>query len=217
LHRLLSSLGWSGMSEDLDQQDEITTEALLRDLKNIREDRCASCGVGLCGHEALMSLTMGFKNAPRCWTCLADALGHDKEALRDRMASFIASRTCYSEGWVWANQEEGFGPEERPCCLWPAPSVGKENLSPAEEFMDALGIPAPTIEANHNVEWDADGMACGDLVFELRIRMQALEKGEIFRVRATDPGAQKDLPSWCRMTGNSLLASHHPIYLIQKC
>ena len=95
------------MSEDLDPQDEITAEILLHDLKNIRGSRCNGCGASICGHEALMSLTMGFKNAPRCWQCLANDLEHSREALRDRMASFITSRSCYNEGWLWANREEG--------------------------------------------------------------------------------------------------------------
>jgi tRNA 2-thiouridine synthesizing protein A len=204
------------MNETLDPQDEITTEALLRDLKSIREDNCTSCGGVICGHEALMSLTMGFKNAPRCWRCLAEALGHGKEALRDRMASFIASRTCYNEGWLWANQEEGFGPGERPRCLWPVEPIDKESLTPTPESWDGNGIPLSTVVADYAAEWDAGGMACGDLVFELRIRIQALETGQTFKVRATDPGAEKDLPSWCRMTGNILLAAHPPIYLIRK-
>ena len=67
------------MNEILDEQDEITTEALLCDLKKIRENSCANCNRTICAHEALMSLTMGFKNEPRCWHCLADALGHGKK------------------------------------------------------------------------------------------------------------------------------------------
>ena len=200
----------------MDPQDEITTEALLIDLKNIQQNSCAGCGGSICNHEALMSLTMGFKNAPRCWTCLADALGHGKEALRDRMASFIVSRACYNEGWLWANKEEGFKPEERPACLWPAAPVDEGTPLPATESLDGSEVPASTIDAHYDADWDAGGMACGDLVFELRIRIQALETGQTFKVRATDPGAQKDLPSWCRMTGNNLLAAHHPIYLIRK-
>jgi TusA-related sulfurtransferase len=204
------------MSEPLDEQDEITTEVLLHDLKNIQKNSCADCGEGICGHEALMSLTMGFKNAPRCWRCLAEALGHGKEALRDRMASFIASRLCYNEGWLWANQEEGIGPGERPHCLWPENPIGEGSPSPVLESCDSDGISLSTIDANYAAEWDAGGMACGDLVFELRIRIKALEQGQTFKVLATDPGAKKDLPSWCRMTGNALLAAHHPIYLIRK-
>ena len=204
------------MSDILDSQDEITTEALLHDLKVIREKRCRNCGRVICGHEALMSLTMGFKNAPRCWNCLADALGHGKEALRDRMASFIASRECYSEGWLWANQAEGFGPGDPPRCLWPEQSIVQEDPPSELESGEDNAIPLTVMNGDCNAEWDAGNMACGELVFELRMKIQALRKGQIFKVRATDAGAEKDLPSWCRMTGNTLLASQHPIYLIRK-
>jgi tRNA 2-thiouridine synthesizing protein A len=204
------------MSEILDEQDEITTEALLCDLKRISENSCVSCSRAICAHEALMSLTMGFKNEPRCWHCLADALGHSKEALRDRMATFIKSRLCYNEGWLWANQEEGIGPEEHPRCLWPEHPAIEESLTPLTESYDENIISASAIDATYAVEWDAGGMACGDLVLELRNRLQPLDHGQIFKVLATDPGSEKDLPSWCRMTGNALLAAQHPIYLIRK-
>jgi TusA-related sulfurtransferase len=204
------------MSEDLDPRDEITTEALLRDLKNIRQNRCTSCGGAICGHEALMSLTMGFKNAPRCWHCLADALGHGRETLRDRLSSFIASRSCYNEGWLWANEEEGVDPGALPGCLWPEHLAGNAKQCQAPEPVSGNGIPLSTIDRNYAAEWDAGGMACGDLVLELRLRLQSLKPGQNFKVLATDPGAKKDLPSWSRMTGNTLLAAHHPIYLIQK-
>jgi tRNA 2-thiouridine synthesizing protein A len=204
------------MSEELDPQDEITTEALLRDLQNIRQNRCTNCGGAICGHEALMSLTMGFKNAPRCWHCLANDLEHSREALRDRMASFIASRSCYSEGWLWANREEGVEPGALPGCLWPSHSGGGCKRLHEAPAANRNELRISEIDRNHDAEWDAGSMACGDLVLELRIRLQALKPGQIFRVLATDAGAEKDLPSWCRMTGNALLAAHHPIYLIQK-
>jgi len=204
------------MNEDLDQQDEITTEVLLQDLKNICENGCARCEGKICGHEALMSLIMGFKTAPRCWPCLAEGLGYGKEALRDRMASLIASRACYNEGWLWANQQEGIGPGGRPSCLWPADQIGEESSPSTVESGDENETPFSKIDADYDAEWDAGDMACGDLVFELRIQIQTLRQGQIFKVRATDPGAKKDLPSWCRITGNNLLAVDHPIYLIRK-
>jgi tRNA 2-thiouridine synthesizing protein A len=36
--------------------------------------------------------------------------------------------------------------------------------------------------------------------------MKRLESGAILEVRSTDPGVREDLPAWCRMTGNTLLA-----------
>jgi len=61
---------------------------------------------------------------------------------------------------------------------------------------------------NHDLEWHAGDLACGDLVLELRRRVRAAP-GQIFKVTALDPGAPADLPAWCRMTGHHLL-QHDP-------
>ena len=66
------------------------------------------------------------------------------------------------------------------------------------------------------VEWDAGDMGCGELVLELRARMRALERGHTLRLIARDPGAPADLPAWCRLTGHTLLAADHPVYLIRR-
>ena len=65
-------------------------------------------------------------------------------------------------------------------------------------------------------DWDAGDMGCGELVFELRLRMRALAPGQVLRLTANDPGAREDLPAWCSMTGHGLLAARHPLYFIQR-
>ena len=57
----------------------------------------------------------------------------------------------------------------------------------------------------HDVEWNAGQLGCGDLVLELRIRMRAAP-GKLFKVIALDAGAPADIPAWCKMTHNPLLA-----------
>jgi tRNA 2-thiouridine synthesizing protein A len=203
------------MRNETETQDEIDVTSLLADLKVMREDRCSGCGAAVCGHEALMSLTMGFKGSPRCWQCLAAALAHEKESLRDRLFALITHRDCYNQGWVWANREEGLEPEQLPDCLWPGLAVaGSKEESPFSGTRSEN--PAVDPDPHCSAEWDAGGMGCGDLVLELRIRLQSLEPGQILKVLATDSGAIEDLPAWCRMTGNSLVASRHPVYLIRK-
>jgi len=65
-------------------------------------------------------------------------------------------------------------------------------------------------------EWDADDMGCGELVLELRFRLDSLKPGQIMKLTARDPGAPADIPAWCRMTGNPLVGGHPPVYLIQR-
>lgn len=67
-----------------------------------------------------------------------------------------------------------------------------------------------------DAEWDAGDMGCGDLVLELRARVEALVAGRVLRLTARDPGAPADIPAWCRMTGHALVSAQHPIYLIRR-
>jgi tRNA 2-thiouridine synthesizing protein A len=64
--------------------------------------------------------------------------------------------------------------------------------------------------------WDAGGMGCGELVFELMVRLRALAPRQILKLTATDPGAPHDLPAWCRMTGNRLVRAEPPHYFIER-
>ena len=68
----------------------------------------------------------------------------------------------------------------------------------------------------HDAEWDAGNVACGDLLVQLRLRMQDMPGGHVLRLVALDPGAREDLPAWCRLTGHALLAADHPVYLIRR-
>lgn len=67
-----------------------------------------------------------------------------------------------------------------------------------------------------DAEWDAGDMGCGDLVLELRARIEPLAPGRVLKLTARDPGAPADIPAWCRMTGHALLSEQHPIYLIRR-
>jgi len=53
--------------------------------------------------------------------------------------------------------------------------------------------------------WDAGDLGCGPLVLELRKRLRKMP-GRVLKVTALDPGAPIDLPAWCRLTSNQLVA-----------
>ncbi len=63
-------------------------------------------------------------------------------------------------------------------------------------------------------EWDAGDTGCGELVLELKFRLDRMRPGQVLKLTARDPGAPQDLPAWCRMTGHTLMSSAHPVYLI---
>lgn len=64
--------------------------------------------------------------------------------------------------------------------------------------------------------WEAGELGCGQLVFELRRRLEELPPGHTLEVITDDPGAPVDLPAWCRMTGHTLVSAEHPTYVIRR-
>ena len=67
-----------------------------------------------------------------------------------------------------------------------------------------------------DAEWDAGDLGCGELVLELRNRLQAMAPGRLLRLIALDPGAPADIPAWCRLTGHTLVLEQRPVYLIRR-
>lgn len=52
---------------------------------------------------------------------------------------------------------------------------------------------------------DVKGLNCPLPILRTKKALADMESGQILRVLATDPGAQKDFPAFARQTGNELL------------
>lgn len=182
---------------------------LIADLEGLRGSSCKSCNAAVCHHEALFSISMGFKNMPLCCSCLAAEFDRNPTQLRDELWSSLMRRPCHRVGWAWANREEKFEPGDLPLCLWPDPV---RTAEPGHAIESSTG----SSELSENAAWDAGDMSCGDLVLELRVRLRQMKPREVLHVTATDPGAREDIPAWCRLTGHALVGMEHPEYWIQR-
>lgn len=58
-----------------------------------------------------------------------------------------------------------------------------------------------------DVEIDTSGLNCPLPVLKARKALSGLEPGARLQVIVTDPGANKDIPAFCKMSGNILLDS----------
>lgn len=172
-------------------EESEAAEAIIRDMARLQSLRCPDCSAPLCGHQALMNIAMGFKDSPRCLNCLATALDRDPQPFRHHLIEYLQQRDCYRIAWAWADRNE------KSSCPAASHAVNdRPNSSDAE--------------------WDAGDMGCGDLVLELRLRLQKMRAGKIMKLCARDPGAPEDLPAWCRLTGHILLRAEHPTYWIKR-
>jgi tRNA 2-thiouridine synthesizing protein A len=176
----------------------------LRELARIAGGRCHDCGAAFTAREAVWSIALGFKNAPRCLACLAKRLGRGEDDLRTSLTEYVHRRECYLRAWKEA--------ERMDTQKTPAPTASRERERPDEDVPVAL---TPNSWATEQ-EWDAGDMGCGELVMALRLRMKNLPAGGVIRVTATDPAAPEDLPAWCRLTGHTLVSAGHPAYVIRR-
>lgn len=71
-----------------------------------------------------------------------------------------------------------------------------------------------------DVTLDAGETGCGELILLIFQTMKTLSPGQNLEVMAYDLAAETDIPAWCRMTGNLLLAQNTETqpkrFLIQK-
>lgn len=189
-------------------------ESVLRGVDRMRGESCGVCSRPICGHEAVVGIAMGYGGSARCLGCMAEGFRSGREAFRDRMLAYVLERECYRTGWLSESEREGFRDALNPGCLWQAGEERGFDAAPGrgiELSEGARGYAGPVA-----VEWDAGDSGCGDLVMELRLRLNAMKPGELMILTARDPGAREDLPAWCRLTGHTLVESGHPIYRIRR-
>lgn len=75
--------------------------------------------------------------------------------------------------------------------------------------------PESTRDKPVDLEINTGELGCGDLTYELRLQFERVDARQRVRIVTDDPGAPRDLPAWCRMTGHRLLEADAPFYIIQ--
>src|SRR5262245_14445594 len=76
----------------------------LRDLIRVAGWACAGCGGRCSAHESVWSIALGFRDAPRCLTCLARGLGQDAAELRVQVTEYVRRHECYRRAWQEADR-----------------------------------------------------------------------------------------------------------------
>lgn len=195
------------MHDDLEFDDgnlDERTLALQAHVDRVTGQHCRRCNGPLCGHQALLAIVFGCRQAPRCARCLAEEHAEDQPALLRRALEWIRRRDCYYHIWRRAGEREGYGAVDEPGCL----CFGSAQATVAP--------PAATSPPTADASYDAGDLGCGDLVLELRFRFADLPPGAVLHVTARDLAAPIDLPAWCGLCGHTLRHAAHPHYWIQR-
>jgi NADPH-dependent 2,4-dienoyl-CoA reductase/sulfur reductase-like enzyme/peroxiredoxin family protein/TusA-related sulfurtransferase/rhodanese-related sulfurtransferase len=121
---------------------------------------------------------------------------------------YVAERILKAHGYQVANLTGGYDTYEA--------AVGKQgNFDEwqSTRSQQVVGLTPPSFilekvsEAGQGaaVELDACGLQCPGPIMAVYKKMQDLQPGQVLKVTATDPGFARDIPAWCRSTGNELL------------
>ncbi len=65
------------------------------------------------------------------------------------------------------------------------------------------------------ITFDGGESGCGELLLDLLLFTKRQPPGTLIEVRALDPGAPLEIPAWCRLTGNALVETAHPLYVVR--
>ena len=63
---------------------------------------------------------------------------------------------------------------------------------------------------------DCRGMRCPRPIIELNTRIAEVAPGELVELWADDPAAAPDLAAWCRMTGQELVITEPPRFVVRR-
>ncbi|MCX8001354.1 MAG: CoA-disulfide reductase [Anoxybacillus mongoliensis] len=74
----------------------------------------------------------------------------------------------------------------------------EEQTEKQVERVDVMNVQATTT-------LDACGLQCPGPIMKVYQTMEQLKDGDVLEVKATDPGFARDIQSWCKKTGNTLL------------
>ncbi len=75
-------------------------------------------------------------------------------------------------------------------------------------------------EIKFDQELDCSGLSCPLPVLKTKKAINTLNSGDVLKVISTDPGSNKDMPSWSKRTGNPILKTEDQsgafIFYIQR-
>lgn len=66
---------------------------------------------------------------------------------------------------------------------------------------------SPDFTVSPDLVLDVTGLNCPMPLLKTRQQLRGLDPGTVLLVRASDPGARRDIPAWLRQTPHSLVQS----------
>lgn len=112
------------------------------------------------------------------------------------LRGYLAARILTQHGFRVKNLDGGYKTYAAVYNEYEAQQTEKEEKQ--VERVDVMNVQATTT-------LDACGLQCPGPIMKVYQTMEQLKDGDVLEVKATDPGFARDIQSWCKKTGNTLL------------
>ncbi len=80
-----------------------------------------------------------------------------------------------------------------------------DDAAHAAPALDA--VPAASVASDAEISVNCCGMQCPGPIMAVSENLKQMEAGQVLRISASDPGFARDIESWCRRTGNTLVSN----------
>lgn len=137
-----------------------------------------------------------------------DELPKDKEILvfcQVGLRGYIAYRILKQKGFKVRNLSGGYKTYQLAVQKQSNEDIYEYDKITKSDEIKSVDCNDTECKADADIKVDACGLQCPGPIMKVSDSIKAMNYGEVLHIKATDPGFQEDVKSWCESTGNKLL------------
>ncbi len=137
-----------------------------------------------------------------------DELPKDKELLvfcQVGLRGYVAYRILKQKGFKVRNLSGGYKTYQLAVQKQSNEDIYEYDKITKSDEIKTVDCNGSECKADADIKVDACGLQCPGPIMKVSDSIKAMNYGEVLHIKATDPGFQEDVKSWCESTGNKLL------------
>ena len=137
-----------------------------------------------------------------------DELPKDKELLvfcQVGLRGYVAYRILKQKGYKVRNLSGGYKTYQLATQKQSNEDIYEYDKITKSDDIKTVDCNGSDCKADADIKVDACGLQCPGPIMKINDSIKSMNYGEVLHIKATDPGFQEDVKSWCESTGNKLM------------
>ncbi|MHA1984775.1 MAG: sulfurtransferase TusA family protein, partial [Candidatus Hodarchaeales archaeon] len=111
------------------------------------------------------------------------------------------------KGGIWKWHDKGYPIVKTEDSNYPQDDINGKSSEISAEIIKGVPSLDEEYKGEINTTVDARGFSCPVPILKSKKALKKLKIDQVLEILATDPGSQRDIPSWAHATGQELLIS----------